>query len=72
MNESINQSISEMKIKTNSRYFSSDDFSNKGIPDKNNIIKVVKIGESIAIHSIPSITFIDMMNIPHHKTISPK
>lgn len=34
-------------------YFSSDDFSRKGIPDKNNIINVVNSGDKMPIHSIP-------------------
>lgn len=59
-------------IGTYSRYLSSDAFSNNGIPDRNKIINVVKIGEAIATHSVPSITFKDIIKIPHQTTISPK
>lgn len=62
----------EINLRTYSRYLSSEAFSNRGIPDKNRIMNVVKIGEAIAIHSIPSITFNDITKIPHHTTISPK
>lgn len=34
-------------------YFSSDDFSRNGIPDKNKIISVVNSGDKMPIHSIP-------------------
>lgn len=57
---------------TYSLYFSSANLSLTGIPDKKSIIKLVKIGEAIAIHSIPLITFKEMTNTPHHITISPK
>lgn len=61
-----------MMCNTYSPYLSSDDLSNNGMPDKNKIINVVKIGDIIAIHSIPSRTFKDITNMPHHKRISPK
>jgi len=57
---------------TYSRYFSSDDFSKRGIPDRNRMMSVVKIGDRMANHSRPSRTFSEMMKIPHHNTISPK
>lgn len=60
------------KSETYSRYLSSEALSNRGIPDKKRMMKVVNIGEAIAIHSMPSITFKDITKIPHHTTISPK
>jgi hypothetical protein len=51
---------------------SSDDFSNRGIPDRKRMMSVVKIGDKIANHSSPSRTFSEMIKIPHHSTISPK
>lgn len=57
---------------TYSRYFSSDDFSRSGMPDRNSIINVVNMGDSIPIHSKPLITFNDITKMPHQMTISPK
>lgn len=57
---------------TYSLYFSSADRSLKGIPERNRIIRLVNIGDIIATHSMPSITFSDTTNIPHQMTISPK
>lgn len=59
-------------ILTYSLYFSSDDFSRNGIPDRNRIIRVVNIGDSMPIHSIPSITLMEITKIPHQIVISPK
>jgi len=60
------------KHKTYSLYFSSETRSRTGIPDRNSMIKVVNIGDKIAIHSMPLITFSVITNMPHHKIISPK
>lgn len=60
------------KHKTYSLYFSSETRSRTGIPDRNRMIKVVNIGDKIAIHSMPLITFSEITNMPHHKIISPK
>lgn len=57
---------------TYSLYFSSDDFSLIGIPERNNIISVVNIGDKIPIHSKPLITFKDITKMPHQIIISPK
>lgn len=59
-------------IQTHFLYFSSVDFSNIGMPDKNKIMTVVKIGDITATHSAPSITFKEIIKIPHQSTISPK
>lgn len=56
---------------THSLYFSSAIRSLTGMPDRNSIMSVVKIGESIATYSTPLMTFNEIMNIPHHRTISP-
>lgn len=57
---------------THSLYFSSAIRSRTGMPERNRMMSVVKIGESIATYSMPLMTFNEMMNIPHHKTISPE
>lgn len=61
-----------MKEYTYYRYRSSDDRSRIGMPDRNSIIKLVKMGDIIATHSKPCITFSDTTKMPHQITISPK
>lgn len=61
-----------IKYRTHSLYFSSDTRSRTGMPDKNRIIRVVNIGDKIATHSIPLMTFSEITKMPHHKIISPK
>lgn len=53
-------------------YFSSDDFSRNGMPDKNKMIIVVNNGDRMAIHSIPRMTLSDITKMPHQIKISPK
>lgn len=53
-------------------YFSSDDFSRSGMPDKNKMMSVVNNGDKMPIHSIPWMTLSDMTKIPHQIRISPK
>uniref|UniRef100_A0A182MR40 Uncharacterized protein n=1 Tax=Anopheles culicifacies TaxID=139723 RepID=A0A182MR40_9DIPT len=60
------------KKDTYSRYFSSADRSRTGMPDRKRMIRVVKIGDRIATHSMPSMTFSEITKIPHQITISPK
>lgn len=64
--------INEFKHNTYCLYFSSDDFSRNGIPDKNKIINVVNSGDKMPIHSIPLMTLIDITKMPHQMRISPK
>lgn len=54
------------------RYFSSDDFSRIGMPDKNSMMSVVNMGEMIPMYSIPSMTLNEMTKMPHQHRISPK
>lgn len=61
-----------LEIDTYFLYFSSDTRSRTGSPLRKRMIKVVNIGEAIAIHSTPLITFKEITKIPHHKMISPK
>lgn len=57
---------------THSLYFASDALSRTGIPDRNRMMQVVKMGDKMATHSIPLMTLREMTKIPHHKTTSPK
>ena len=69
------QSYQETLILTKSTYslnFSSEERSRRGIPERNNKIREVKIGDNTATHSGPLITFIEMIKMPHQRTISPK
>lgn len=68
----LNTLSNQLHFWTYFRYFSSDDFSLNGIPDKNSIISVVNNGDKMPIHSIPWMTLIEITNIPHQISISPK
>lgn len=60
------------QLNTHCRYFSSEDFSRNGMPDKNKIINVVNSGDKMPTHSIPRMTLIEITKMPHQMRISPK